>query len=214
GAAGDAGRGRSRAPSRRCRRRRGAEAWTQPAEGAPGAGSRRAARRRHLHRARHDDRCGCDASDRQARRLRALLCDGAGGGLGTAAEGGRMSGRLAVIGLGPGNDCWVTPQAAAALAAADAVYGYGGYLDRVPVRPGQERHPSDNREEQARAVAALLRAAAGANVAVVSSGDPGVFAMAATVCAEIKAGPPAWRTLDVAIVPGITAMLAVAARAG
>jgi precorrin-3B C17-methyltransferase len=125
-----------------------------------------------------------------------------------------MSGRLTVIGLGPGNDCWLTPQADAALAAADAVYGYGGYLDRVPVRPGQERRPSDNREEQARAAAALGHAAAGANVAVVSGGDPGVFAMAAAVCAEIEAGPPAWRALDVAIVPGITAMLAVAARVG
>jgi precorrin-3B C17-methyltransferase len=125
-----------------------------------------------------------------------------------------MSGRLTVIGLGPGDARWLTPQAEAALATADAVYGYGAYLDRVPVRPGQTRHPSDNREEQARAAAALRHAADGANVAVVSGGDPGVFAMAAAVCAEIEAGPPAWRQLDVAIVPGITAMLAVAARVG
>jgi precorrin-3B C17-methyltransferase len=125
-----------------------------------------------------------------------------------------MSGRLTVIGLGPGDARWLTPQAEAALATADAIYGYGAYLDRVPVRPGQTRHPSDNREEQARAAAALRHAADGANVAVVSGGDPGVFAMAAAVCAEIEAGPPAWRQLDVAIVPGITAMLAVAARVG
>jgi precorrin-3B C17-methyltransferase len=125
-----------------------------------------------------------------------------------------MSGRLAVIGLGPGDECWLTPQADAALAAAEAVYGYGGYLDRVPVRPGQERHASDNREERARAIAALGHAAAGANVAVVSGGDPGVFGMAPAVCAEIEAGPPAWRTLDVSIIPGVTAMLAVAARVG
>jgi precorrin-3B C17-methyltransferase len=125
-----------------------------------------------------------------------------------------MSGRLTVVGLGPGNGCWLTPQADAALAGADAIYGYAAYLDRVPVRPGQTRHPSDNREEQARAAAALEHAASGANVAVVSGGDPGVFAMAAAVCAGIEAGPPAWRALDVAIVPGITAMLAVAARAG
>jgi precorrin-3B C17-methyltransferase len=125
-----------------------------------------------------------------------------------------MSGRLTVIGLGPGDARWLTPQADAALATADAIYGYGAYLDRVPVRPGQARHPSDNREEQARAAAALGHAANGANVAVVSGGDPGVFAMAAAVCAEIEAGPPAWRELDVAIVPGITAMLAVAARVG
>jgi precorrin-3B C17-methyltransferase len=125
-----------------------------------------------------------------------------------------MSGRLTVIGLGPGDARWLTLEAEAALATADAVYGYGGYLDRVPPRPGQTRHPSDNREEQMRAAAALGHAARGANVAVVSGGDPGVFAMAAAVCAEIEAGPLAWRELDVAIVPGITAMLAVAARVG
>jgi precorrin-3B C17-methyltransferase len=125
-----------------------------------------------------------------------------------------MSGRLTVVGLGPGNGCWLTPEADAALAAASAVYGYAAYLDRVPVRAGQARYPSDNREEQTRAAAALGHAAAGANVAVVSGGDPGVFAMAAAVCAGIESGPPAWRALDVTIVPGITAMLAVAARVG
>jgi precorrin-3B C17-methyltransferase len=125
-----------------------------------------------------------------------------------------MSGRLTVVGLGPGNGCWLTPEADAALANADAVYGYAPYLDRVPVRPGQTQHASDNREEQARADAALAHAVTGANVAVVSGGDPGVFAMAAAVCAGIDSGPPAWRALDVTIVPGITAMLAVAARVG
>ena len=84
----------------------------------------------------------------------------------------------------------------------------------MPARPGQSRHPSDNREEGARAAAALRHAAQGASVAIVSGGDPGVFAMAAAVCEEIEAGPDAWRTLDVAFVPGISAMLAVAARVG
>jgi precorrin-3B C17-methyltransferase / cobalt-factor III methyltransferase len=94
------------------------------------------------------------------------------------------------------------------------LYGYGPYLDRVPARAGQTRHASDNREERARAAAALCHAAQGARVAVVSGGDPGVFAMAAAVCEEIESGPQSWRTLDVTIVPGITAMLAVAARIG
>ncbi len=125
-----------------------------------------------------------------------------------------MSGRLAVVGLGPGDARWLTQEADAALAAADALYGYGPYLDRVPSRPGQVRYPSDNREESARATAALRHASDGAQVAIVSGGDPGVFAMAAAVCAEIEAGPQAWRTLDVVIVPGVTAMLAVAARVG
>lgn len=125
-----------------------------------------------------------------------------------------MSGHLAVVGLGPGDARWLTPEARATLDAADALYGYGPYLDRAPARPGQSRHPSDNREEMSRAGAALTRAAQGARVAIVSGGDPGVFAMAAAICEAIEAGPPPWRALDVTIVPGITAMLAVAARAG
>ena len=125
-----------------------------------------------------------------------------------------MSGHLAVVGLGPGDVRWLTPQADAALAAADALFGYGPYLDRAPVRDGQSRHPSDNRQEAPRARAALETAAAGTNVALVSGGDPGVFAMAATVCEQIESGPAAWRGLDLEIVPGVTAMLAVAARVG
>ncbi len=125
-----------------------------------------------------------------------------------------MSGSLAIVGLGPGDSRFLTHEADAALASAEALYGYGPYLDRVPARDGQTRHASDNREEGARARAALLHAAEGAEVALVSGGDPGVFAMAASVCEEIAAGPDAWRALDVTIVPGITAMLAVAAKAG
>ncbi len=125
-----------------------------------------------------------------------------------------MSGSLSVVGLGPGSPQTLTPEAAAALQSADALYGYGLYLDRVAPRGGQTRHASDNREEGARAAAALRHAATGANVAIVSGGDPGVFAMAAAVCEQIESGDAAWRKLDVAIVPGITAMLAVAARVG
>jgi precorrin-3B C17-methyltransferase / cobalt-factor III methyltransferase len=125
-----------------------------------------------------------------------------------------MSGRLAVVGLGPGDARWLTPEAAATLAQAEALYGYSGYLDRVPPRAGQIRHPSDNREERARARAALEATAAGGKVALVTAGDPGVFAMAAAVCEAIEHGPPAWRALDIAIIPGVTAMLAVAARIG
>ena len=99
-----------------------------------------------------------------------------------------MSGSLSVIGLGPGNPQTLTPEAAAALGAADALYGYGPYLDRVPTRAGQTRHASDNREEGARAAAALRHAAEGAHVALVSGGDPGVFAMAAAVCEQIESG--------------------------
>lgn len=125
-----------------------------------------------------------------------------------------MSGSLSVIGLGPGDAGCVTPEATDALAAAEAVFGYGPYLDRVPARAGQSRHPTDNRVELTRAQAALAHAAAGHRVAMVSGGDPGVFAMAAAVCEAIEHGPDTWRRLDLRIVPGVTAMLAVAARIG
>jgi precorrin-3B C17-methyltransferase len=125
-----------------------------------------------------------------------------------------VSGRLTVIGLGPGDAAQVTPEASAALAAATDFYGYAPYLDRLTLRADQHRHASDNREELDRSRAALEAAAAGRQVAVVSGGDPGVFAMAAAVCEAIESGPESWREIDIAIVPGITAMLAVAARAG
>jgi precorrin-3B C17-methyltransferase len=125
-----------------------------------------------------------------------------------------VSGRLTIVGLGPGDERYLTPEADDALTVAEALYGYGPYLDRVPVREDQTRHPSDNREEAARARAALSHAGRGAEVVLVSGGDPGVFAMAASVCEEVAAGPKAWRALDVKIVPGITAMHAIAAKAG
>ena len=125
-----------------------------------------------------------------------------------------MSGRLTIIGLGPGDDRTLTPEAREALAEAEALYGYGPYLDRVPPRDGQARHATGNRVEGDRAQDALRHAASGAQVAMVSGGDPGVFAMAAAVCGEIDSGPEAWRALDLVVVPGISAMLAVAARAG
>lgn len=132
-----------------------------------------------------------------------------GTGIGTAANG-----HLAVVGLGPGDPRYLTPEAAAALAGAQALYGYAPYLDRLPVRGGQTKYPSDNREERTRAAAALAHTAGGARVAIVSGGDPGVFAMAAAVCEAIETGPAAWRALEIDIIPGITAMLAVAARIG
>ena len=131
-------------------------------------------------------------------------------GLGAAA----MSGRLTVIGLGPGSADQVTPEAAEAVRAAREFFGYKPYLDRLQLANGQIRHASDNREELSRASAALARASEGVDVAVVSGGDPGVFAMAAAVCEAIEAGPPEWREIELTVVPGVTAMLAVAARIG
>lgn len=125
-----------------------------------------------------------------------------------------MTGVLTVVGLGPGDACFLTPQASAAIEAAEDFFGYIPYLDRLNLTEHQRRHASDNREELSRAEAALALAARGGKVCVVSGGDPGVFAMAAAVCEAIEAGPPEWRTVDLSVVPGVTAMLAVAARAG
>ena len=125
-----------------------------------------------------------------------------------------MTGWLAIAGLGPGAEALVTPEVTAALAEATDVIGYIPYVARVAPRDGLTLHPTDNRVELDRARHALDLATAGRRVVVVSSGDPGVFAMAAAVFEAIEHGLPAWRALDVRVLPGITAMLAAAARAG
>jgi precorrin-3B C17-methyltransferase len=126
-----------------------------------------------------------------------------------------MTGRLTVVGLGPGRAELTTPAASAALAAATDLIGYGPYLDRIAAAPdGQRRHASDNRVELERARHALELAASGKSVAVVSGGDPGVFAMAAAVFEAIETGPAEWRALDIRVEPGVTAMLAAAAEIG
>jgi len=125
-----------------------------------------------------------------------------------------MSGWIAIAGLGPGDAALVTPEVTAALAEATDVIGYIPYVARVAPREGLTLHPSDNRVELDRAGHALTLALAGRRVVVVSSGDPGVFAMAAAVFEAIDHGPAAWREVDVRVLPGITAMLAAAARAG
>jgi len=125
-----------------------------------------------------------------------------------------MNGSLTVVGLGPGDPALTAPAVGAALAEAEVLIGYLTYLARVPERPGQERRASDNRVELERARHALELAAAGKRVCVVSSGDPGVFAMAAAVFEALEQGPTAWRRLEIAVLPGISAMQAVAARLG
>lgn len=123
---------------------------------------------------------------------------------------GRSAGSVAVVGLGPGASEWVTPQARGELAEATDLIGYGPYLDRVPVRGGQCRHPSDNTDEAARARLACTLAERGRSVAVVSSGDPGIFAMATAVLEEARQ----WPRLRVRVVPAMTAAQAVASRVG
>lgn len=125
-----------------------------------------------------------------------------------------MTGKLYVIGLGPGAQDQITPQALEAIGASSFFYGYKPYISRLKLRADQRAVASDNREELARARDALDKAAEGATVAIVSGGDPGVFAMAAAVCEAIEQGGDRWRDVDLEIVPGVTAMLAVSARMG
>ena len=123
-------------------------------------------------------------------------------------------GWLKVVGLGPGDAALITPEVSAALSEATDVVGYVPYVERVAPRPGLVRHGSDNREELRRAEQALRLAAEGQRVVVVSSGDPGVFAMAAALFEALEAGEPEWRELDIQVLPGISAMLAASARLG
>ena len=121
---------------------------------------------------------------------------------------------MAVAGLGPGAEALITPEVTAALAEATDVVGYIPYVARVAPRAGLTLHPSDNRVEMDRARHALALARAGRRVVVVSSGDPGVFAMASAMFEALEAEPEARRGLEIRVLPGITAMLAAAARAG
>ncbi|MGO2393325.1 MAG: precorrin-3B C(17)-methyltransferase [Halomonas sp.] len=125
-----------------------------------------------------------------------------------------MSGWLKIVGLGPGAASMITPEVSAALLEASDAVGYVPYVNRVAPREGLIRHGSDNREEINRAEQALQLAFEGHRVAVVSSGDPGVFAMASAVFEALEAGDPRWRSIDIQVLPGISAMLAASARAG
>ncbi|MFD7284785.1 precorrin-2 C(20)-methyltransferase [Streptomyces sp. NPDC059863] len=129
-----------------------------------------------------------------------------------SGESGESGGEVVVVGTGPAGPLWLTPETRGALAAAQDLVGYTTYLDRVPVRPGQRRHGSDNKVESERAEFALDLARRGRRVAVVSGGDPGVFAMATAVLEAASADP--YRDVPVRVLPGVTAANAAAARVG
>ncbi|AFU03284.1 precorrin-2 C(20)-methyltransferase [Nocardia brasiliensis] len=168
-----------------------AGATTEPALDTTGA-----ADSDHVTVVRHEPSAKTSAADEPA--------------IGTAGAIG--GGHLTVVGLGPGAAAWTTSEVLEALSDATDLVGYTTYLNRVPVRPGQRRHASDNRVESERAAMALDLARRGARVVVVSSGDPGVFAMAAAVLEE--AGDPQWAGVPVRVLPGLTAANAVASRVG
>ena len=129
---------------------------------------------------------------------------------------GRARGRLAVIGLGPGAAELMVPAVKAELAQANDVLGYETYVRMAgPFRDDQVMHCTDNREEMQRARHAFELAAQGRSVVVVSSGDPGVFAMAAAVLEALhESTDPQWHSVDLEILPGVSASLATAAQAG
>jgi precorrin-2 C20-methyltransferase/precorrin-3B C17-methyltransferase len=129
-----------------------------------------------------------------------------------ASTGSARINQLFVVGLGPGPDRWLTPEVSAALATVDHVVGYGPYLDRVPDRPGLTKHASGNTVELDRARFALDLARAGERVAVVSGGDAGVFGMAAAVFEAAE--DPAYGSVRIEVLPGVTAAQAVAAAVG
>ncbi|WIY25622.1 precorrin-3B C(17)-methyltransferase [Parasedimentitalea psychrophila] len=124
------------------------------------------------------------------------------------------TGWIAIAGLGPGDESMVTAQVQDILAEATDIVGYIPYVKRILPRPGLTLHATDNRVEIERATHALEMAASGRRVVVVSSGDPGVFAMASAVFEALEAGKPEWLDLDIQVLPGITAMLAASARIG
>jgi cobalt-precorrin 5A hydrolase / precorrin-3B C17-methyltransferase len=129
---------------------------------------------------------------------------------------GQPRGKLAIIGTGPGSSQWMSPEVKEILKAATDLVGYKTYVDLVGcLADGKQRHESDNREEIARATMALDLAATGKYVAVVSSGDPGIYAMAAAVFEVLDRYPkPEWDSVEIQVAPGISAMQAAAAAVG
>lgn len=133
------------------------------------------------------------------------------------AERGTMRGELHVVGTGPGDALWLTPEARMALSEATDWVGYGLYLDLYPqLQPGKTLHRYDLGEEELRVRAALNLAATGKRVALVCSGDPGIYAMATLVFALLEREPQRkdWARIAVTVAPGISALQAAAARSG
>ncbi|ARV61988.1 precorrin-3B C(17)-methyltransferase [Nostocales cyanobacterium HT-58-2] len=129
---------------------------------------------------------------------------------------GKPRGRLAIIGTGPGASDWMSPEVKEILRNATDLVGYSTYLGLLgSLTKGKQQHESDNREEIARARMALDLAAEGHFVAVVSSGDPGIYAMAAAVFEVLdQDAKPEWQGIEIQVAPGISAMQAAAARIG
>lgn len=131
------------------------------------------------------------------------------------AKVGRARGKLFIVGIGPGSSGWLTPEASELLSETSDLVGYRLYLDLLgPLAWGKVRHDFALGEEEARVRKALALAAEGRAVALVSSGDPGIYAMASLAFELVERGLPEWRRIAIRVAPGITAMQAAAARVG
>jgi cobalt-precorrin 5A hydrolase / precorrin-3B C17-methyltransferase len=129
---------------------------------------------------------------------------------------GRPRGRLAVIGIGPGDPAWRTPEASALIAGAEDIVGYSLYLDLLGrAIQAKRRHDSAIGEEAARVRLALDLAAEGRSVALVSSGDAGIYGLAALVFETLdREDRRDWASVEIVVAPGLSALQAAAARVG
>ncbi|MEM7043127.1 MAG: precorrin-3B C(17)-methyltransferase [Pseudomonadota bacterium] len=158
---------------------------------------------------------GGDLIVQKTKSTRATLAIARGSSVIDPAAIGQHQGRLAIVGIGPGSSGWRSPEADQQLAASDHWVGYLGYLDLLGDVADVKRHGFALGEEEARAKEALNLAAGGASVALISSGDAGIYAMASLVFELLdRSDDPAWQRVDVTVAPGISALQAAAARSG
>lgn len=125
-----------------------------------------------------------------------------------------MKGSISVVGLGPGSLDMVTPEVTKTISQASDIIGYYSYINKIKPDPNATIHASDNRKEIDRATEAIKLALVGKKVVIVSSGDPGVFAMASALMEVLDHGDRRWKNIEIEILPGVTAMLAASARIG
>ena len=125
-----------------------------------------------------------------------------------------MKGKITIVGLGPGNKSMMTQEVVNIIDNATDIIGYSTYIKRITPKKNLNLYSSDNRDEPKRAKDAINLALNGKNVVVISSGDPGVFAMASVMFETIDNGPNLWNEIDIVVMPGVTAMLAAAAKVG
>ena len=125
-----------------------------------------------------------------------------------------MIGKVTIVGLGPGDKSYMTAEVSEVIRNASVIIGYKKYISLIPPRPNLQLNSSDNRNEKKRAIEAIKFALNGKDVVIISSGDPGIFAMASVFYESLNEGPDSWKKINFKVLPGITAMLAAASKVG